>query len=68
MDMMDEKVKGTFAAYELQKIIKDANKLWKIERVIRSRKRAKQEEHFVKWKGFPEKFNSWVSEKNITKL
>jgi len=34
--------------------------VYEIEQVIKTRKRGGKVEYFVKWKGYPEKFNSWV--------
>lgn len=36
--------------------------VYKIEEIIKTRKRAGKVEYFVKWKIYPEKFNSWVTE------
>ena len=32
------------------------------------RKRKGVVKYFAKWKGYPDKFNSWVAEKDILKL
>ena len=39
-----------------------------VEKVLRKRKRKGVVEYFVKWKGYPDKFNSWVAEADILKL
>ena len=57
----------TFYEAELQKIIKVDNVYW-FEKVLHKRKRKGEVEYFVKWKGYPDKFNSWVAEKDILKL
>jgi hypothetical protein len=66
-DLAGEEIKGRFAPEELQKTIKEAN-VWKIERIIRRVKRAGGVYYFVKWRGFPDKFNSLVPEQDIVKL
>lgn len=59
-DLSDENIKGSFYAQELQKINVTSEKLYIIETVLKKRIRYKKEEYFVKWKGYPDKFNSWV--------
>lgn len=61
-DYNDEDVKGAFYPEELQHI---TDNQYRIERVIRKRKAADGSiELFVKWEGWPEKFNSWIREED----
>jgi hypothetical protein len=57
--MLNEPLEGKFVAEELSLVLKDKDNLWKIEKVL---KRNRQGHYFVKWYGFPSKFNSWVEE------
>ena len=58
-------VQGTFYEKELQKVIVSKNKVYKIEKII-DRKRARSKNLlYVKWLGWPDAFNSWVSEKTL---
>ena len=57
VDDLGEDIKGQFYEEELQPI--EENRFL-IEKVIRKRKIAGKEEHFVKWKGWAPKFNSWI--------
>jgi hypothetical protein len=57
-DLGDEKIEGTFYPQELQKIKKPESFL--IEKIIRKRGKGPRQEMFVKWLGYPERFNSWV--------
>ncbi len=59
-DFNDEIIEGTFYGWEIQKIVKEKDALWKVEKVLRKRKRDGTTEYFVKWLGWPDKFNSWV--------
>ena len=63
-DLEGEEVAGTFYREELQKIAKkETDAIYKIEKIIRSRKRRDgTKEYFVKWYGYPSKFNSWVTD------
>lgn len=59
-DEMDEKLAGVFYEEEMQKV-EILSDVYIVEKVLKTRKKAGKTEHFVKWKGYPEKFNSWVS-------
>ena len=66
-DQADEALKGTFYPEELQKVAEpDA---YRIEKVIRKKKNTDGSvSYLVKWKGYPEKFNSFVSETDLQEL
>ena len=56
-----EDVKGTFYEPELQLVNYSAQGSFEVEKVIEKRGCGKKEEEvLVKWKGWPEKFNSWI--------
>ena len=61
-DYSNDEVKGQFYESEIKKIDADENKVYKIEKVLRRRKRNGQQELFVKFQGWPNKFNSWIVE------
>ena len=67
-DLMGEKLIGSFSNYEILKVEKNKLNLWKIQEVIKRRQKNKQYEYFVSWRGFPEKFNSWVKAKDVVQL
>ena len=59
-DEIGEEVKGVWYPVEIQPITDNE---YLIERVIKRRWNAKgKEDQFVKWLGWPDKFNSWVKE------
>jgi hypothetical protein len=58
-DLNDEKIKGKFYQEELQRITKEDD-IYKIEKVLKTRKRGRNSEYFVKWKGYNDSFNSWT--------
>ena len=61
-DYNGEPVTGTWYNEELQHI---SNNQYRIESVIRRRSAADgSNEIFVKWEGWPEKFNSWIREED----
>ena len=66
-DDAGEIVEGTFYESKLQKLIKNDD-VYLVEKVFRKRKRRGVTEYFVTWKRYSDKFNSWVSERDISKL
>ena len=58
-------IKSYFYEPELQLAYIGEETEYKIEKIIKRRKRSKQQEILVKWKGWPEKFNSWIAEKSV---
>jgi transposase InsO family protein len=60
-DLAGEEIKGKFYEPELQKVIK-TDDVYEVEKVLKTRKRNGTVEFYVKWKGYPTSFNSWVSD------
>lgn len=65
-DDSGEVLKGTFYRWELQKVKRP--EFYEIESVEDRRKRKGKVQFLVKWKGYPESFNSWVDESDMKKL
>ena len=65
VDYGGEEVKGSFYDKELQRVDKK-DEVYKVETILRTRRKRGFKEYFVKWRGYPEKFNSWVKETEIT--
>ncbi|GFQ87533.1 chromo domain-containing protein [Trichonephila clavata] len=59
-DLKSETIKGRFYAEELQKISKRSDDYWHVEKVLKTKGRGSKKEYYVKWKGFDNRFNSWV--------
>ena len=62
VDYEEYPVQGTFYEPELQRVRKDVNSLFRVKKILRKRRRNGQREVFVKWLGWPKKFNSWILE------
>ena len=65
-DLLDEHVDGHFYEKELQAVTKDIESVYKIEKVLNTRRRRGVKELFVKWLGWPKKFNTWIKETDLT--
>jgi hypothetical protein len=59
-DLMDEPIKGSFYETELSPISIDVNRTYKIAKILRKRIYKGQKQALVKWKYYPENFNSWI--------
>ena len=60
-DLQGEEIKGTFYEPELQKT---EQQIYRIEKIIKKEKN----KSLVKWKGYSDKFNSWVDNKDLINL
>ena len=58
-------LEGTFYSYELQKVPTKADRIYRIEKILRRRMRKGKKEVYVKWVGYPKKFNSWILESEL---
>ena len=58
-------IKAYFYEVELQKVTKDIDSVFRIEKILKQRGRRGREEYLVKWMGWPSKFNSWVQKNDI---
>ena len=66
-DYNDEELEGTFYESELQEVKKEDG-VYKVEKIIKQRKRHGQTEYYVKWMGYPDTMNSWVAETDLLDL
>lgn len=61
-----DELEGIFYEEELQRVeTKGTEELFKIETILKKRKRGRQVEYFVKWLGYPDKYNSWVKKTDM---
>lgn len=65
IDFKNRLIKGWFQAPELQKVVKNADSLWYIEKIIRKRKRHGRIEYFVKWQDWDDSYNSWIPKSDV---
>ena len=66
-DYDGEELKGTFYEKELQNVIKPDD-VYEVEKILKKRGRGRNVQYLVKWLGYPNKFNSWVSASEINSI
>ena len=64
-DYHGEEIKGTFYQSELQKIELQDDKMWKIEKVIKTKGKGQNKILYVKWLYWLSKFSSWVNARDV---
>lgn len=67
-DLKNESITGTFYEKELQKVDYTPTLTYKIDKIVRSRYSGRRKEVLVKWRGYPEKFNSWISALSLQQI
>lgn len=70
-DLNGEVIDGFFYTEELAPVGKnrvEGEQRFKIERVLRSRGRGANKQVLVKWQGYPNKFNSWISARELEEI
>ena len=63
-DFNDDPVVGTFYEQDLKKVEKPET--YKVERVIKRKTVRGKRMFFVKWLGYPDSFNQWISQDDLT--
>ena len=64
-DWNNKPIGGIFYQAEVQHVRVDENKTYSIEKIIKTRKVGGEKQHFVKWKGWPKTYNSWVRDDDL---
>ena len=65
-DQNGEIIQGSFYEEELQKL-KSLPENYKIEKILRKRRKSGRMQYFVKWLDYPDSFNSWINASDIEK-
>ena len=66
-DYKGEVIKGSFYASEIQHVDK-SDGIWPIERIINTRKRRGITEYLVKFVGYPNEANNWISQADLFEI
>ena len=67
-DFHGDEIKGTFYPHELQKVTVEEDKLWKVDKILKKRKRNGKNEVLISWLYWPKSFDSWEKEESITNI
>ena len=68
-DYGGERLEGRFYAEELQPVTVGEDDIYKIDKVIKSRKRRGHSKEFlVHWLGWPSKIDNWISEAELKNI
>ena len=58
-------IEGQFYNYEVVKVTFSPHTEFEIDKIVRTRNMNSMKQHFVKWRGYVKKFNSWVNSTDI---
>lgn len=64
-DYDGEPIEGSFYEEELQKVKMTGDRLFQVEKILKRRIVKGEKQVFVRWKNWPEKFNSWVKASEV---
>lgn len=67
-DLLGEDIDGVFYENELQRISLPADTKYKVDKILRKRTHRGRSEVFVKWRGYPSKFNTWIRSSELTAI
>ena len=62
--MDDTPLEGTFYSQDLQKVTVSDDDLYRVEKVLKR----KGNKLLVRWKGWSDKYHSWIDKKDVKKL
>ncbi len=63
-----EPIEGSFYEAELQKVKMTKDQTYQVEKILKRRTVRGEKQVFVRWKNWPEKFNSWVKASDLEKI
>lgn len=59
-DLDDEIIEGIFYEQELQKVLINKSTAFAVDKILKRKYVGRSLKLFVKWRGYPDKFNSWI--------
>ncbi len=65
-DWHNEPIGGSFYQGELQRVNVVDDTQYDVEKIVRKRTVRGEKQYFVKWKGWPNSFNSWISSEQVS--
>ena len=67
-DLQDRPIDGQFYNYEFVKVTVSPDTEFQIDKLVHTRKNGDIKQHLVQWKGYNEKFNTWVNASDMKKI
>lgn len=67
-DYDGEPIEGSFYEAELQKVKATPDRPYHVEKILKRRTHRGEKQVLVRWKNWPEKFNSWVKASHVTEV
>lgn len=68
-DLNNQKLSSAlFYSSELQKVEKNEESLWFIDKILKKRRKNGKLQYFVSWEGFPKSFNSWIASEEVKEV
>ena len=68
-DLEGEDIEGLFYEQELSRVRKDlSEEAFEIEAILKEAGKGPSKKYFVKWKGYPAKFNQWIKASELKDL
>ena len=64
-DWYGEPIKGTYYQQQLQKVNVSDQDLFKIEKILKRRRRNGKTQLFIRWLHWPRKYDSWINEEDV---
>ncbi len=67
-DFNNKDIEGSFYPHELQRVTVKEDQLWKVDKILKTRKRNGQTEHLIRWLYWPKDHDSWVNANDIVDI
>lgn len=67
-DYSGDELLGLFYASEMQEVVMDEDQPYKIDKILKTRKRGGKKQYFVSWLYWGPRYNSWVDESQLTDI
>lgn len=67
-DLNSDPIDGFFYEQELQKVVVTKNKTFKIDKILATKGKGCSKKYLVKWYGYSDAFNSWISATDLEEI
>lgn len=64
IDYHGNPIEGKFYSYELQ-VVDRSEEVYMIDRIVKRKGHGNHRKYLVKWKGYPDSFNSWIAHQDL---